>query len=161
MLFRSLYSRHRAYLEEEEPNDSKLLLNKYIFLAERVLAQDESEEGYRYESMRAQKLFKLSKVEWAAKAEDVAVPFYDKVLDKIAAGQPIPKVQLTQIRANFGVSDARAEDMHAKTYEAVARGLLQPELGAAAKLDAAAQAKLAEAMAQLQALERLRKNLKH
>ena len=53
---RRLYSRHRAYLEETGPNDSKVLLDKFVFLAERVLSQDESEEGYRYEAMRAQKV---------------------------------------------------------------------------------------------------------
>ena len=84
--------------------------------------------------MRAQKIFKLSKAEWASKAEAGGIPFYEKVLDKIAAGQAVSQVQLTGIRTNFGVSDARAEDMHAKTYEAVARSLLQPELGAAAKV---------------------------
>ena len=42
---RQLFSRHRAYLEDEEPNDSKKLLEKFVFLAERVLAKDDSPEG--------------------------------------------------------------------------------------------------------------------
>ena len=32
---RQLYSRHRAYLEEDEANESKQLLEKFIFLAVR------------------------------------------------------------------------------------------------------------------------------
>jgi len=114
---RRLYSRHRAYLEETEPNDSKALLNKFVFLAERVLSQDESEEGYRYEAMRAQKVFQLSKADWASRAEEVALPFYEKVLDKVVAGQQaITTEQLLRIRADFGVNDERAKDMHAVTY---------------------------------------------
>jgi len=151
---RRLYSRHRAYLEETEPNDSKVLLNKFVFLAERVLSQDESEEGYRYEAMRAQKVFQLSKADWASRAETVALPFYEKVLDKVVAGQQaVTAEQLSRIRADFGVSDDRAKDMHAVTYEQVARGALAPERGAAATVDAAAQAKLAETRALLELSE--------
>ena len=147
---RRLYSRHRAYLEEDEPNDSKALLNKFVFLAERVLSEDESEEGYRYEAMRAQKVFQLSKADWASRAEEVALPFYEKVLDKVVAGQQaVSAEQLAGIRANFGVNDERAKDMHERTYEQIARGVLAPERGAAAVVDAAAQAKLAETRALL------------
>jgi len=46
---RVLYSRHRAYLEADEPHESKQMLTKFIFLAERLIAKDESDEGYRYE----------------------------------------------------------------------------------------------------------------
>ncbi len=42
-----MYSRHRAYLEEDGANDSKALLSKLIFIAERLLSTDDSEEGYR------------------------------------------------------------------------------------------------------------------
>lgn len=33
---RNLYSRHRAYLEDTEENESKRILHKFVFLAERV-----------------------------------------------------------------------------------------------------------------------------
>ena len=33
---RNLYSRHRAYLEDTDDNESKQILNKFVFLAERV-----------------------------------------------------------------------------------------------------------------------------
>ena len=126
------------------------LLNKFVFLAERVLSEDESEEGYRYEAMRAQKVFQLSKADWASRAEEVALPFYEKVLDKVVAGQQaVSAEQLAGIRANFGVNDERAKDMHERTYEQIARGVLAPERGAAAVVDAAAQAKLAETRALL------------
>ena len=46
---KQLFYRHRAYLEESEPNASKKLLEKFVFLAERILVADESEEGYRYQ----------------------------------------------------------------------------------------------------------------
>ena len=144
---RQLYSRHRAYLEEDEPNDSKLLLDKYIFLAERVLSEDESEEGYRYESMRCQKLFSLGAAEWASKAEAAAVPFYEKALEKVSAGQPVVAAQLAQIRSTFGVGDGTAVEMHEAAYVELARGLLQPD--GAAKFDDAARAKLSEAQALL------------
>ena len=115
-----------------------------------MLSEDESEEGYRYEAMRAQKVFQLSKADWASRAEEVALPFYEKVLDKVVAGQQaVTAEQLAGIRANFGVNDERAKDMHERTYEQVARGVLAPERGAAAVVDAAAQAKLAETRALL------------
>ena len=58
------------------------------------------------------------------------MPFYGKVLEKVAAGQAVTAAQLEQIRANFGLTERRTEDMHASTYEGVARNLLQPELDA-------------------------------
>ena len=45
---------------------------KFVFLAERILAYDESPEGYRYESLRLQKLFSLTTPDWRQMAEDAA-----------------------------------------------------------------------------------------
>ena len=102
----------------------------------------------------ASQVFQLSKADWASRAEEVALPFYEKVLDKVVAGQQaVTTEQLSRIRADIGINDVRAKDMHSVTYEQVARGLLAPERGAGATVDAAAQAKLAETRALLELSE--------
>ena len=135
---RQLYSRHRAYLEEDDANDSKRLLEKFVFLAERILSQDESPEGYRYEVLRLQKLFSLTAVDWRAMAENAAVPFYNKALGSaVLEGMAATPAQLASMRAGLGVTDGCAEGMHAEVYSQLAGQLL-----AAGSLSAADQERL-------------------
>mmetsp|Transcript_33004 Transcript_33004/g.97247 ORF Transcript_33004/g.97247 Transcript_33004/m.97247 type:complete len:1043 (+) Transcript_33004:39-3167(+) len=137
---RALYSRHRAYLEsdvESEPlaADAQALLSKYIFLAERLFAKDESEEGYRYESLRAQRLFGLSPADWSDRAEAVAVPFYAGTLDKaVLQAVPATAAQLGGMRDSLGVSEATAAQLHRDIFAKKASALLSPDLGSAAAL---------------------------
>lgn len=143
---RALYSRHRAYLEDTEPSDSKRILTKYIFLAERLISVDESAEGYRYEAMRAQRLFGLSAEEWVERAESCALPFYEKTLSSAVLNDlPATPEQLSSVRASLGVSTATADRLHAEVYSRLARELLQPEVGTAAALSAEDAARLAAA----------------
>jgi len=114
---RQLYSRHRAYLEDTEPNDSKRLLGKFVFLAERLLAEDESPEGYKYESLRLQKLFSLTLIEWRAMAEEAAIPFYERALTSaVLEAKPVTAEQLAAVRASLGITPGAAEGMHAEIF---------------------------------------------
>jgi len=137
---RALYSRHRAYLEsdvESEPlaADAQALLSKYIFLAERLFAKDESEEGYRYEALRAQRLFGLSPADWSDRAEAVAVPFYAGTLDKaVLQAVPATAAQLGGMRDSLGVSEATAAQLHRDIFAKKASALLSPDSGSAAAL---------------------------
>ena len=115
---RQLFSRHRAYLEDTEPNDSKRLLTKFVFLAERILAEDESPEGYKYEVLRLQKLFSLTVKEWRAMAEDAAVPFYEKALNSaVMEAKPVTAEQLAAVRASLGIAASCADRMHADIFK--------------------------------------------
>jgi len=122
---RRLLSRYRAYWESDEPSDTKVIRDKFIFLAERVLSQDESEEGYRYETLRLEKLLGVSEAEWQNTAAEVASPFYTKALDNVLEGKPATADQLAQIRDALGLPEERAAALHA---EALAKQL--EELGA-------------------------------
>lgn len=123
---RQLYSRHRAYLEDSEPNDSKRLLQKFVFLSERVLSEDESPEGYRYEVLRLQKLFSVTPNAWRSMAEDAAVPFYEKALNSaVLEAKPVTKEQLAAVRASLGITDGCAEGMHSEIYGRMASTMLE------------------------------------
>jgi len=123
---RQLFSRHRAYLEDDEPNDSKRLLQKFVFLAERVLSSDDSPEGYRYESIRLQKLFSLTELDWRKMAEDAAVPFYEKALrSSVLDGKPATSEQLAQVRGSLGITQGCAAGMHESIFAQAASNMLQ------------------------------------
>ncbi len=123
---RALYSRHRAYLEDDEGgSESKAILTKFVFLAERLLSQDESEEGYRYEVTRTQRVFGLMAAEWGARAEEAAVPFYEKTLaSAVMQGVAVTAEQLAQVRASLGISDGCAQGLHEAQYARLASSLL-------------------------------------
>ena len=147
---RALYSRHRAYLEDDEPNDSKELLSKFIFYAERVLSKDESEEGYRYEATRLQRIFGLSAVEWTDRSEAAAVPFYEGALSKtVLDGVDATPAQLSALREAYGISDGCAAGLHAEMYAKCANQLLDPSKGSGATLDGAAKTRLDAVASQL------------
>jgi len=125
---RQLYSRHRAYLEDKDMNDSKRLLTKFVFLAERLLSEDPSPEGYKYESLRLQKLFSLSPPEWRLAAEEAAVPFYQKALQSaVMEAKPVTAQQLEAVRSSLGITEGCAEGMHAEVFAKSAAAMLEAE----------------------------------
>jgi hypothetical protein len=135
---RQLYSRHRAYLEDTEPNDSKRLLQKFVFLAERILSKDDSPEGYRYETLRLQKLFSLTANDWRGMAEEAAVPFYEKALNSaVIEAKPVTAEQLAAMRVSLGITDGCAEGMHEEIFSRSAGAMLE-----SGRLDEASKARL-------------------
>ena len=138
-----LYRRHRGLLEMKN-KDSILQLQKFVFLAERALSGDESEEGYRYETMRLQKLFRISHLQWKAMAETVAAPFYMKaVRAAVIDSSQVTSEQLREVRLSLGIMDEMSATMHTEALGLAAAGLLQPELGDDAKLTDADEERLA------------------
>lgn len=143
---RQLFSRHRAYLEDDGDNESKKLLRKFVFLAERVLAEDESPEGYRYESLRLQKLFSLTQTDWRSMAEDAAVPFYEKALTSaVLEGKTVTAPQLAAVRGSLGITDGCADGMHVEIFSKQAASLL--ESGSLSSADQAALSATRELLA--------------
>jgi len=132
---RRFFSRHRAYIEDDEDSDSKLMFRKLVFLAERVLRKDGSEEGYLYESKRLQRIFSLSVTAWEDMAEATAVPIYQGALNRaVIESSPVTSAQLDQVRDSLGISAGRAEGMHGDIYVECAEKMLDPSLGKEAKL---------------------------
>ena len=68
-----------------------------------LISSDESEEGYRYEALRLQKLFSLSAREWGTRAEDAAVPFYQKTLALAIDGKGFTAAKLAAVRRLYKV----------------------------------------------------------
>ena len=102
------------------------LLQKFVFLAERILARDDSPEGYRYESLRLQKLFSLTTLEWRGMAEAAAVPFYEKALDSaVMQAKPVSAAQLAAVRDSLGITEAGANGMHADVFGKCAASMLE------------------------------------
>uniref|UniRef100_A0A7S0J369 Uncharacterized protein n=1 Tax=Calcidiscus leptoporus TaxID=127549 RepID=A0A7S0J369_9EUKA len=150
---RTVYSTNRAYIEDSEDSDGKRILTKFIFLAERLISADESEEGYKYEAQRLQKIFALPEREWAVRAEEAAAPFYRKTLDSaVLQGAAVTSAQLSTVREALGVSEATAQALHDEVFARYARLMLKPELGADAKLADADHQKL-RAMAELLSMD--------
>ena len=81
--------------------------------ATQVLSADDSEEGYRYETLRLQKQFGILAPEWKANAEKAAMPFYQKALNSaVLDGKTVTAEQLAAVRASLGITDGCAEGMH-------------------------------------------------
>jgi len=110
---RRLQSRYRAYWESDEPSDTKAVRDKFVFLAERVLSQDESPEGYRYEALRLQKLLGVSAADWSSTAAEVASPFYARALKSVLEGKATSPDRLAQIRDALGLPEEVAQALHA------------------------------------------------
>ena len=137
---RQLFSRHRAYLEDEGDNDSKQLLKKFVFLAERIVERDDSAEGYRYETLRLQKLFNLTPPEWRAMAEAAGVPFYEKAIaSAVLERKPATPERLAGMRGSLGISEGCAEGLHADVF-----GKCASEMLVGGSLSAEDQARIAE-----------------
>lgn len=100
------FSEQRAYFQGEEEHESKGRLDKLVFLADRLLCEDPSEEGFRYERTRLQKKLGLDDKGWHARVERVGAPFYRELLANVGKD---PKAVSTQdiaaVGKQLGLSD--------------------------------------------------------
>lgn len=103
-------------------------VSKFVFLAERILSQDESPEGYRYEKLRLlTRVFPagFSGADWQKMAEDVAIPFYEKALNMaVVERKPATAKQLESIREALGVPIATAEATKIRIFNETVEAML-------------------------------------
>jgi len=100
------FSEQRAYFESDEEHEAKQKLDKLVFLADRTLGEDPSEEGFRYEKTRLSKKFGLSEADWQARVERVASPFYRELLTTIVKDpSKVSERDLAAVGAQLGLSE--------------------------------------------------------
>ena len=76
---------------------------------------------------RLQRLFKVAPAEWRGRAEDAAVPQYEKVLQNaVVEGKAATPEQVSGIRESLGISLERGERLHADSCATAPRALVPP-----------------------------------
>lgn len=100
------YSEQRAYFQADDEHEAKQKLDKLVFLADRTLGEDPSEEGFRYEKTRLSKKLGLAEAEWVARVERVAAPFYRELLTTILKDpSKVSEKDLAAVGAQLGLSE--------------------------------------------------------
>ncbi|KAG8470419.1 hypothetical protein KFE25_008840 [Diacronema lutheri] len=106
------YSEARAYFQAEEEHEAKLKLDKLVFLADRLLSEDPSEEGFRYERLRICKKFGLDDKDWTRRVERIAAPFFRDLLGTVAKDPAaVNERDLAAVGKQLGLADATAGTM--------------------------------------------------
>lgn len=106
------YSEWRAYFQAEEEHESKAKLDKLIFLCDRLLSEDPSEEGFRYERTRIAKKFGFNDQEWSRRVEKVGMPFFRELLAKVSKDpRMVSPKDLAAMGKQLGLSEGTSASM--------------------------------------------------
>jgi hypothetical protein len=124
-------------------------MNKFIFLAERLIIQskeEESEEAYEYDKKRFAGVFNLDAAEWDKRTQLAASPLYEEALEKAVLDGSLDATteQLLDLRKELGISLTTAEELHSRIFSKKVAQLIKPEMGANAILTDEAKETLEE-----------------
>ena len=113
---------------DDPKHPDRIAMDKLLFLTERALKQNgETTEAFFFEMTRTAKVFNLTYTEALEHVADVAEPFYARALkstrSKLGTNQ-VSSAMLERARANLGVDDTTAYDLHVAALNAEVRALL-------------------------------------
>eukprot|EP00177_Eucheuma_denticulatum_P004452 GFKZ01008083.1.p1 GENE.GFKZ01008083.1~~GFKZ01008083.1.p1 ORF type:complete len:1055 (-),score=199.96 GFKZ01008083.1:1463-4627(-) len=134
---RAFYRANVIFLDAEDDQVSKTKaqnrLDKLVFLSDRMYADKETEEAYRYERSRLRKFFRMEEDEYEERVERVALPFYKEVIVKACLDSSVVEEDLQAAQATLGIKDIAAERIRADAYAGRVDSLMSQK----GKLDAA------------------------
>lgn len=117
---RAFYRANVIFLDAEDDQISRTKaqnrLDKLMFLSDRMYADKETEEAYRYERSRLLKFFRMEEDEYEDRVERVALPFYKEVIAKACVDSSVVEEDLQAAQATLGVKNIAAERIRADAY---------------------------------------------
>lgn len=124
-------STFRGFSEEElddEDSKERMSLNKFLYLTERALKQnDETEEAFLYEMTRTAKVFNMTYHDALSRVEEVVEPFYERALKSSRSKLGTNQVSITMLeraRRTLGVDDRVGFNLHESALNDEVRSLL-------------------------------------
>lgn len=117
---RAFYRNNVIYLDAEDDDaareDAQARLDKLIFLSDRMYADKETEEAYRYEQSRLFKFFSMTADDYNDRVERVSLPFYKDVVKRACVDSSVTAEDVQAAQATLGVRGVRAERIHSDAY---------------------------------------------
>ncbi|PXF47085.1 hypothetical protein BWQ96_03162 [Gracilariopsis chorda] len=117
---RAFYRTNVIHLEDEEDavarQNAQWKLNKLLFLSDRMYADKDTEEAYRYERSRLLKFFSLSMDEYNERLEKVSLPFYKDVVARACVDTSVTQEDVLAAQAALGVREVQAERIRVDAY---------------------------------------------
>lgn len=117
---RAFYRNNVIYLDAEDDEaarkDAQSKLDKLVFLSDRMYADKETEEAYKYEKSRLLKFFSMTADEYDDRCAHVALPFYKEVVGRACVDATVTQEDVTAAQATLGIRDVHAERIRADAY---------------------------------------------
>eukprot|EP00178_Gracilaria_changii_P011439 TRINITY_DN3259_c0_g1_i1.p1 TRINITY_DN3259_c0_g1~~TRINITY_DN3259_c0_g1_i1.p1 ORF type:complete len:1069 (+),score=193.52 TRINITY_DN3259_c0_g1_i1:189-3395(+) len=117
---RAFYRTNVVFLEDEEDavarQNAQWKLNKLLFLSDRMYADKDTEEAYRYEKSRLLKFFSLSTDDYDERLEQVSLPFYRDVVARACVDTSVTQEDVMAAQAALGVRDVQAARIRIDAY---------------------------------------------
>lgn len=117
---RAFYRNNIVFLDAEDDQvakaDSQRKLDKLVFLSDRMYADKDTEEAYRYEKFRIIKFFNMTNDDYSERIARVALPFYKEVVVRASVDSTVTKEDVIAAQATLGVQDVQAERIRTDAY---------------------------------------------
>lgn len=117
---RAFYRNNVIFLDaEDDPSarrESQSKLDKLIFLSDRMYADKDTEEAYRYERSRIMKFFSMSSDQYEERLARIALPFYKDVVGRACVDATVTQEDVMAAQATLGIRDIQADRIRADAY---------------------------------------------
>lgn len=117
---REFYRNNVVYLDADDDEAAREAaqkkLDKLVFLSDRMYADKDTEEAYRYEKSRLKKFFSMSETEYQDRVARIALPFYKDVIIRACMDDSVGQDDIVVAQSTLGVRDVDAERIRSDIY---------------------------------------------
>lgn len=117
---RAFYRDNVVYLDSLEDDaacmSAQKKLDKLVFLSDRMYADKDTEEAYRYEKSRIVKFYNMSEDDYQQRIARVGVPFYKDIILRACADSSVTEEDIGVAQTTLGVRDIDAQRVRADVY---------------------------------------------
>lgn len=117
---RAFYRENVIYLDSLDDDagreEAQKKLDKLVFLSDRMYADKDTEEAYRYEKSRIVKFFNMNEDEYQQRIARVGLPFYKDIIIRACADPAVDEDDIAVAQTTLGVRDIDAQRIRADVY---------------------------------------------
>jgi len=123
-----IFKTNLLFLEREGSTETSNIVNKFIFLSDRVLSLD-SKKGFQYETSRIKRVLNFSAFEFDETKNKLSEELYIKSIRSIQNSEKIFSTDLVEIKKILGISEEKSESIGEIIFKGQVKDCVYKEKG--------------------------------
>ena len=123
-----IFKTNLLFLEREDSTETSNIVNKFIFLSDRVLSLD-SKKGFQYETSRIRRVLNLSAFEFDETKNKLSEELFIRSIRSIQNSEKIFSADLVEIKKILGISEEKSQSISETIFKEQVRDCVSKENG--------------------------------
>ncbi len=123
-----IFNKNLLFLERQTSNESSQIINKFLFLSDRLFSLD-SKKGYQYEISRIKRVLNFTAIDFEENQSKLSEDLYVKSIKSFQKNEKIYPNDLSEIKQLLGINEERSESINESLFRQQIRVNISDENG--------------------------------